>query len=210
MNRCRNQKSRSDLVISYTLPLPHANKTDYYAPQTHPIVPTHRIVHTHIRAHTHTRTHSHTHTHIHTHTNTHWNRMYTQQNVGCGQVYMGANGCKWAYMGVVGCGGTGGHKNKTSKHKNGLTGYVRGACMAGKFPGKKHTCSHRHKGVMGDSGGWEWIRVGAGGCMDTQQTQNKAKIVICGCAGHNCGQTCGGGGNGHKDGVVTTRSPQVT
>ena len=123
---------------------------------------------------------------------------------------MGANGCKWAYMGVVGCGGTGGHKNKTNKHKNGLAGYVRGACMAGKFPGKKHTCSHRHKGVMGDSGGWEWIRVGAGGCMDTQQTQNKAKIVICGCAGHNCGQACGGGGNGHKDGVVTTRSPQVT
>ena len=31
MNRCRNQKSRSDLVISYTLPLSHANKTDYYA-----------------------------------------------------------------------------------------------------------------------------------------------------------------------------------
>ena len=168
MNRCRNQKSRSDLVISYTLPLPHANKTDYYAPQTHPIVPTHRIVHTHIRAHTHTRTHSHTHTYIHTHTNTHSNRMYTQQNVGCGQVCMGANGCEWTYMGVVGCGGTGGHKNKTSKHKNGLSGYVRGVCMAGKFPGKTHTCTHRHEGVMRNSGGWEWARMGAGGCIGTQ------------------------------------------
>ena len=56
---------------------------------------------------------------------------------------MGTNGCKWAYMGVVGCGGAGEHKNKTSKHKNGLSGYVTGVCMDGKFPDKKHTCDHR-------------------------------------------------------------------
>ena len=83
---------------------------------------------------------------------------------------MGAIGRKWTYMGVVGYGGAGGHKNKTSKHTNGLAGYVRGACMAGKFPGKTHTCTHRNKGVMGDSGGWEWVQMGAGGCINTQQT----------------------------------------
>ena len=51
--------------------------------------------------------------------------------------------------------------------------------------------------------------MGAGGCIVTQQTQNKAKRVIGGCARHNCGQACGGGGNGHKDDVITTRPPQI-
>ena len=42
-------------------------------------------------------------------------------------------------MGALGHGGTGRHKNKTSRGKNGLAGYVSVTCMAGKFPGK-HTC----------------------------------------------------------------------
>ena len=51
--------------------------------------------------------------------------------------------------------------------------------------------------------------MGAGGCILTQQTQNKAKRVIGGCTRHNCEQTCVWGGNGHKDDVVTTRPPQI-
>ena len=86
----------------------------------------------------------------------------------------GACGCIWAYMGVMGCRGAGQRKNKTSTGKTGLAGYVRVACMAGKFPGKTHVCAHRHKGAMRDSGGWGWVRMGTGGCIDTQQTQNKA------------------------------------
>jgi len=96
-------------------------------------------------------------------------------------------------MGVVGCRGAGGHKNKTGVGKNGLAGYVRVTCMAGKFPGKTHVCAHRHKGVMRDSGGWGWVRMGAGRCISIQQTQKKVKRVVGGRAGHNFGQTFGGG-----------------
>ena len=75
--------------------------------------------------------------------------------------------------------------------------------MTGKFPGKTHTCAHKNKWVMRDSEGWGWVRMGAGGCIDTHQTQKKVKIVIGWCARHNCEQTCWGGGNGHKDVVAT-------
>ena len=105
----------------------------------------------------------------------------------------GACGCIWAYMGVMGCRGAGQRKNKTSTGKTGLAGYVRVACMAGKFPGKTHVCAHRHKGAMRDSGGWGWVRMGAGGCISIQQTQKKVKRVVGGRAGHNCGQAFGGG-----------------
>ena len=65
--------------------------------------------------------------------------------------------------------------------------------MAGKFPDKTHVCAHRHKGAMRDSGGWGWVRMGAGGCISIQQTQKKVKRVVGGRAGHNCGQAFGGG-----------------
>ena len=63
---------------------------------------------------------------------------------------MGANGLIWVWWGV---GVRGEHRNKTSTGKTGMTGYVRVTCMAGKFPEKTHTCAHRYKRVMRDSGG---------------------------------------------------------
>jgi len=110
-------------------------------------------------------------------------------------------------MGVVVCRGAGGHKNKTSIGKTGLAGYVRVTCMAGKFPEKTHACAHRHKKLMRDSGGLGWVRMGAGGCIGTQQTQNKANRVISGRAGH-IWDNHAWGGNGHKDGVVINWSSQ--
>ena len=81
-------------------------------------------------------------------------------------------------MGVVACRSAGVHKNKRNIDKTGMTGYVRVTCMDGKFSEKTHTCEYRYKRVMRDSGGWEWVRMGAGGCICTQQTQNKTKRVI--------------------------------
>ena len=90
---------------------------------------------------------------------------------------MGANGLIWVWWGV---GVRGEHRNKTSTGKTGMTGYVRVTCMAGKFPGKTHTCAYRHKRVMRDSGGWGWVRMGPGGCIGTQQTQRRYKEGLVG------------------------------
>ena len=38
---------------------------------------------------------------------------------------------------------------------------------------KRHICVCGHKGVRRDSRGRGWVRMGAGGCISTQQTQNK-------------------------------------
>ena len=58
-----------------------------------------------------------------------------------------------------------------------VAGHDSWSCMAGKFPQKRHTCDRMHKGVRRDSGVWGWVRMGAGGCISTQQAQNKANKV---------------------------------
>ena len=75
---------------------------------------------------------------------------------------MGVYGYIWVCMGVIWCTNTNAQANSTKRDRNGLTGYDSWACMAGKFPQKRHICDHRHKGVKMDSGGWEWVRMGAG------------------------------------------------
>ena len=79
----------------------------------------------------------------------------------------GTDGCKWVCMGVLGCKDTNAHKNKTKQDKNECAGYAFDGCMAGKFPGKYDIQTCRHKGVRRDSGGWGWVRMGAGGCIST-------------------------------------------
>ena len=103
---------------------------------------------------------------------------------------MGVYGCIWVFMGALGYTNTYAQTNNTKRDINGVAGYDSRPCMAGKFPQKRHICVCRHKGVRRDSGGWGWVRMGAGGCIGTQQTQNRAKRVIGGRAGHNCGQAC--------------------
>ena len=99
-------------------------------------------------------------------------------------------GCIWVFMGEAGCTSTNAQTNNTKRHRNGIVGYDFRPCMAGKFPPKIHIYVCRHKRVKRDSGGWGWVRMGAGGCIGTQQTQNRAKRVIGGRAEHNCGQAC--------------------
>ena len=98
--------------------------------------------------------------------------------LGCGRIYMGIWIYIWVFMGVVWCTNTNAQANNTKRDRNGLAGYDSWPCMVGKFPQKRHICVCRHKGVRRDSGGWVWVRMGAGGCIRTQQTQNKAKRVI--------------------------------
>ena len=52
--------------------------------------------------------------------------------------------------------------------------------MAGKLPGKYTHVRSAIKRVMRHSGAWGCVRVGAEGCMSTQQTQNRTKRVIYG------------------------------
>ena len=80
----------------------------------------------------------------------------------------------WVCMGALGYTNTNAQGNNIKRDINGLAGYDSRTCMAGKFPQKRHICVRRHKGVRRDSGGWGWVRMGAGGCISTQQTQNKA------------------------------------
>ena len=89
-------------------------------------------------------------------------------------MYVGACRYTWGFMGVLGCTIINAQGNKTERDTNGLTGYDFRPCMAGKFPPKRHICTYSHKGVRRDSGGWVWVRMDAGGCISTQQTQNKA------------------------------------
>ena len=110
-------------------------------------------------------------------------------------------------MGVVVCNGTNPQGNRTKRDSNGSARYDFGACVAGKFPEKRHVRADRQKGVRRDSGGRGWVRMGTGGCIDTRQTQNKAKRAIHGRTGHIWyNRLCGG--NGHKDDVVATWPPQ--
>jgi len=50
----------------------------------------------------------------------------------------------------------------------------------------------RHKEVRRDSGEWKWVRMGARGCIDTHQTQNKANRDTDRPAGRNFGKGMGG------------------
>ena len=56
---------------------------------------------------------------------------------------------------------------------------------------KRHICVCGHKGVRRDSGGRWWVRMGAGGCISTQQTQKKANRDTDRSAGHNFGKGVG-------------------
>ena len=60
------------------------------------------------------------------------------------------------------------------------------------IPQKRHICACRYKGVRIDSGGWGWVRMGAGGCISTQQTQNKTSRGTDRPVGHNFGKGVGG------------------
>ena len=52
---------------------------------------------------------------------------------------------------------------------------ISGHVWSGNFPQKNiYVREYNHKGVRRDSGGWVWVRMDAGGCISTQQTQNKA------------------------------------
>ena len=110
----------------------------------------------------------------------------------------GANGCKWVCMGELGYGGTGRHKNKTSRGKNGLAWDVSVACMAGKFPGK--TCMH----VFTDKKGYKGlrrVRMGSDGCRGMYMhaaNAKQGKRSDWWRAGHNCGQACEGEMSGNE------------
>ena len=96
-------------------------------------------------------------------------------------------------MGALGYTNTNAHTNNTKRDINTLAGYDSRSCMDGKFPPKEgHICAISHNGVERDSEGWGCVRMGAGGCINTQQTQKKVKRVIGGRAGHNFGLACGG------------------
>ena len=90
---------------------------------------------------------------------------------------MNAYGCIWVLMGALGFPNTNAQTNNTKRDRNRLAEYDYRPCMAGKFPQKRHICARRHKGVRRDSGGWGYVRMGAEGCIGTQQTQNNAKRV---------------------------------
>ena len=107
-------------------------------------------------------------------------------------MYVGACGYTWGFMGVLGCTIINAQGNKTERDTNGLTGYDFRPCMAGKFPPKRHICACRLKGVRRDSGGWIWVRMGAGGCISIQQTRNKANRGTDRPAGYNFGKGVGG------------------
>ena len=79
----------------------------------------------------------------------------------------------WVCIGVVGPTDTNAQSNSRKRDRNGLEWYDSRPCMAGKFPPKRHICVCKHKRVKRDSGGWAWVRMGSGGCIGTQQTQNK-------------------------------------
>ena len=90
---------------------------------------------------------------------------------------MNAYGCIWVFMGALGFPNTNAQTNNTKRDRNRLAEYDYRPCMAGKFPQKRHICARRHKEVRRDSGGWGYVRMGAGGCIGTQQTQKNAKRV---------------------------------
>lgn len=77
------------------------------------------------------------------------------------------------------------------KDRTDLAGYDSRPCMAGKFPQKRHICVCGQKGVRMDPGGRGWVRMGAGGCNSTQQTQNRANRDTDTSVGHNFGKGVG-------------------
>ena len=101
-------------------------------------------------------------------------------------------------MGTVGHTSTNAQTNNRKRDRNRLAGYDSRPCMAGKFPQKRHIYVCRHKRVKRDSGGWAWVRMGAGGCIGTQQTQNKTNRGTDRPAWHNFGKCVWGqiGGQG--------------
>ena len=123
---------------------------------------------------------------------------YSRCKIGCGWVWTGVHGCLWVCMGAIGLGDTEKQKSTVSKDTDGLGGDVFGPCMAGKFPGKHTKCAPMHKRGIRDSGGWAWVRMGAGGCSGIQQTQNKTNRDTIRPAWHNFDKCVGGqiGGQG--------------
>ena len=101
-------------------------------------------------------------------------------------------GCMWVSMGAMGYEDTNAQENKTIKNINRLTVYDSRPRMAGKFPPKRHICAHKYKGDRRDPGGWVWVCMGLGGCICTQQTQNKTNRDIYVLTGHNFGEGVGG------------------
>ena len=104
-------------------------------------------------------------------------------------MYMGADGFVWVRWGA--------HllaRKKTRQKETQMSshGMISEHDMAGKFPQKRYICAHRHKGVRRDSGGWGWVRMGAGGCISTQQTQNEANRGTDRSAGIILASVCGG------------------
>ena len=105
---------------------------------------------------------------------------------------MGACGYTWVCMGVFGYTNTYAQENNPKRYIHRLVGYDSRPCMDGKFPQKIHICAHGHKGVRRYSGGWGWVQMGVGGCISTQQTQNKAKRGTDRPAGRDLARVCGG------------------
>jgi len=101
-------------------------------------------------------------------------------------VIMIRNGCMWVCMGTSGCTNTNLQANKTKKDRNRVAGYGR------EISPKRQICVCRHKEVRRDSGEWKWVRMGARGCIDTHQTQNKANRGTDRPAGRNFGKGMGG------------------
>lgn len=73
---------------------------------------------------------------------------------------MGVDGCGWVSMGAVGCRGTGGHKNKTIRDKNGRTGRCFGA-MAGEI--SPNIMFYDVK-AQRDTDGCRWVTMGVDRC----------------------------------------------
>ena len=105
---------------------------------------------------------------------------------------MSTYGFIWVCMGAVGFTNTNAQANNTKRDRNGLEGFDFRPCMAGKFPQKRHICARRHTGVRRYSGGWGLVWMALGGCICTQQTQNKTNRDIYGLTGHNFGKGVGG------------------
>ena len=104
---------------------------------------------------------------------------------------MGVYGFMWVCMGALGYTNTYAQTNNTKRGINWVAGHDYRPCMAGKFPQKRHMCAHMHEGVRRDSGVWGWVRMGAGGCINTQQAQNKANKVTDGSQGTILTRVCG-------------------
>ena len=96
-------------------------------------------------------------------------------------------------MGALRYNYTNAEENNTKRDIHCLTGYDSRPCMTGKFPQKGHIRVSRYNGIKRDSGRLKWVRMGVGGCIGTQQTQNKSIRDTDMTFGRNFGKgMCGG------------------